>query len=319
MRRVLGSLIEVTPEDSLPRGRLLWMATLLAVTQNDHEAAATLSEESLRIGTLMQDVTIVGWSLIYLTIAHWYAGDPPEVTRLTHVISLARLMQLPQLELEALTVLAHISMARGELERVVEYGGQGLVASKARGELYCRAYILNAMAQASWQRGERQHAQALAREGASFDHALDDRAGLAIPAETLAWMAAQQAAHERAAVLLEFAQRVREASTLTVVGPFRPQYAQSVAAAVRGLGQTAFDAAFGRGCGMTIDEGAAFAVEAEQQPKSAPGSQVPTARGPHPQASGHRAAGRGRPHQQADRGPAVLVRADRRDPHHQHP
>jgi non-specific serine/threonine protein kinase len=62
-----------------------------------------------------------------------------------------------------------------------------------------------------------------------------------------------------------------------VVGPFRPQHDQSVAAAVKGLGQAAFDAAFGRGRGMTIDEGVAFAVEGEQRPTPAPaaGSRPP--------------------------------------------
>jgi len=179
-------------------------------------------------------------------------------------------MQLPQLELAALDVLAHMSMARGDLDRAAELGGQGLAASKASGELWHRGFFLNVLAQASWQRGDRPRAQALARDGASCNHALDDRAGLAILLETLAWMAAEEAAHQRAAVLLGFAQRVREASALTVVGPFRPQHAQSVAAAVKGLGQAAFDAAFGRGRGMTIDVGVAFAVEGEQQPKPAP-------------------------------------------------
>jgi len=211
VRRVLASLIEATPEDSLPRGRLLWVASAQAVAQNDCEASAALGEESLRIGTLLKDVNIVGWSLIYLTIAHWFAGNPPEATRLNQVLSLARLMQLPQLELATLDVLAHISMARGDLDRVGEFGGQGLAASKALGELWHRGFFLNVLAQASWQRGERQRAQALARDGASHKHALDDRDGLGILVETLAWMAAEEAAHERAAVLLGFAQRGRPA------------------------------------------------------------------------------------------------------------
>ena len=270
VRRVLTSLIDMTPEDSLPRARLLRVAANLAVTQNDYEDAATLSEESLRIGTLRKDASVVGWSLMQATLAHWFAGNPPEAVGLNQVLSLARLMQLPQLELAALDVLAHIAMARGELDRVAEFGGQGLAASKARGELWQRGFFLNVLAQAAWQRGERQRAQALAREGASCKHALDDRAGLAILLETLAWMAAEEAACQRAALLLGFAQHVREASALTVVGPFRPQHAQSVAAAVKDLGQAAFDAAFGRGRDMTIDEGVAFTVEGEQQPKPAP-------------------------------------------------
>ena len=270
VRRILTSLLEVTPEDSPPRGGLLWVAAAMAATQDDYKASVELSEESLRIGTLLEDASVVGWSLIYVTIAHWFAGNPPEATRLNQVLSLARLMQLPQLELAALNALAYVSMARGELDRVVEFGGQGLAASKARGELWLRALFLNVMAQASWQQGGRQRAQALAQEGVSCSHALDDRVGLGILLETLAWMAARQAAHERAAVLLGFAQRVREMSTLTLVEPFRPQHAQSVAAATESLGQTAFDAAFERGRAMTIDEGAAFAVEGKPPPKPAP-------------------------------------------------
>jgi len=110
----------------------------------------------------------------------------------------------------------------------------------------------------------------LAREGASCNHALDDRAGLAILLETLAWMAAEQAAHERAAMLLGFAQRAREVSALTLAEPFRPQHGQSVAVAVQGIGQKSFDAAFKRGRAMTIDEGVAFAVDDEQRPKPVP-------------------------------------------------
>ena len=269
VRRILASLIEVTAADSLPRAGLLWLAAALAIAQNDAEAAAALSDESLRIGTLLRDVNIVGWSLVYRTLAHWFAGNPPEATGLNQVLSLARLMQLPQLELAALDVLANVAMARGELDRVIEFGDQGLAKSRARGELWHRAFLLNVMAQARWQQGERQRAQALAREGASCNHALDDRDGLGILVETLAWMAAEEAAHERAAVLLGFAQRVREASALTVVGPFRPQHDQSVAVTVKGLGQAAFDAEFDRGRGMTIDAGVAFATEGEQRLKPA--------------------------------------------------
>ena len=63
MRRVLASLIEVTPEDSLPRGGLLWVAAAMAATQDDYKASVELSEESLRIGTLQKDASVVGMVL----------------------------------------------------------------------------------------------------------------------------------------------------------------------------------------------------------------------------------------------------------------
>jgi ATP/maltotriose-dependent transcriptional regulator MalT len=271
VRRVLAALIDVAPQDSLPRARLLWVAAVMAITQNDHQASSALSEESLRIGTLLKDAEVVGWSTTYLAVARWFAGDLAEATRLNEsALSLARMMQLPQLELGILNLLANILLASGDLDRAADLGSQGLEISRTRGEIWVRSKLLNVVSQACWQKGGRQRAEALAQEGASCCHALDDRADFVIVLETLAWMAAERAAHERAAVLLGLAQHTREASALPLIEPFLPQHAQSVKLATGGLGQTAFDAAFQRGRAMTIDEGVAFAVEGKQPPKPAP-------------------------------------------------
>jgi len=63
---------------------------------------------------------------------------------------------------------------------------------------------------------------------------------------------------------------VQEANALPLPEPFRPQHSRSVAAAAKALGQARFDAAFSRGQAMTMEDGAAFAVAAQQVPKSAP-------------------------------------------------
>jgi predicted ATPase/DNA-binding CsgD family transcriptional regulator len=269
-RRVLDSLTDVTPPESLPRARLLLVTASVASTQNDYQATAAMTQESLRIGRLLKDAEVVGWSLTYRAVACFFAGDLTEAARLTReAISLARSMQLSRLELGALNLLTDISLARGELDHVLELGAQALDISRARGELWVRSLLLNAMSRASWQRGERQRAEALAREGASCGHALGDRQGLARIAETLAWMAAEQAAHERAAMLLGFAQHVREADAFIVVEPYRPQHDRSVELAAAGLGQSRFDAAFRRGLAMTIDQGVAFAIDDKQPLKPA--------------------------------------------------
>jgi predicted ATPase/DNA-binding CsgD family transcriptional regulator len=275
VRRVLASLIELAPQDSLPRARLQWVAAAMATTQNDNEASSALSQESRRIGTLLKDVDVVGWSTAYAAIACWFAGDLAEATRLTDAaLSLARLMQLPQLELGALNLLAYISLTSGDLDRSAELGNQGLEISRGRGELWCRSKLLNVMAQTCWERDDRPRAEALAREGASCSHKLDDRIGLAIDLETLAWMAAERGAHERAAMLLGIARHARETGTGAVIEPFRPQHARSVKLATAGLGQAVFDAAFQRGWVMAFDEGVAFAVEARQPPKPAPAAKA---------------------------------------------
>jgi len=271
VQRVLASLVNMTPPESLPRAQLLWVAAAMATTQNDYGACAALSQESLRIGRLVKDAEVVGWSMTYLATARWFAGDLAEATKLSQdTLALARSMQLSRLELRAQYLLVSLSLTSGELDHVHTVGGQALQISKARGELRIRSYLLNALAQASWQRGEQQRAEALAREGASCAHALDYRSGLALLVETLAWIAADQAAYERAAILLGSAHSAREASAHLQSEPHRPQHERSVALATRGLGQTAFDAAFQRGRVMTIGEGVAFAVEDKLPPKPAP-------------------------------------------------
>ncbi|HKF18681.1 MAG TPA: AAA family ATPase, partial [Candidatus Dormibacteraeota bacterium] len=215
VQRVLTSLVELTPEDSLPRARFLWVAADMAAIQNDYDACAELSRESLRIGTRLKDVEVVGWSLIYLSISRWYAGDLGEATELVQsALSMARLMQLEQTEMAAMLVLSHISLAAGDLGRAIEVGDQGLAMSKDMGELNLRGHLLNLVSQANWLQGDRQRAEAQAQEGAACKHALDDRAGLAILLETLAWMAAERGAHQHAATLLGCAEHVRELSTL---------------------------------------------------------------------------------------------------------
>jgi non-specific serine/threonine protein kinase len=88
--------------------------------------------------------------------------------------------------------------------------------------------------------------------------------------ETLASMAADRGRHERAAILLGSAQRVRDESSLTLIELFRQQHERSVSIILKAIGQKAFDAAFTRGGAMTIDEGVAFAMEREPPSRPVP-------------------------------------------------
>lgn len=262
VRRILTSLAEATAEDSASRGRLLWVAAVMAGSQNDYDGCVALTDESLRVGTIARDVEVVGWSLIESAVPRWRQGDiETSADRFTSALSLAKLMHVEQVELVALNALCGISVARGDLNRAIEFGEQGLAMSKDRGELWVRGYLLNFLAQASWLRGDEEHAEAQARQGTICKHSADDRNGLTILLETLASMAAEGQAHQRAATLLGGAQHVRDTSSLTLIELFRPQHERSVSIAIQGLGQQSFDAGFARGRAMTIDDAVAYAVK----------------------------------------------------------
>jgi DNA-binding CsgD family transcriptional regulator len=271
VRRMLTALAELAPENSLSRARLLLVSAAVATRQNDYDGCAVLSEESLRIAIEVQDVEAVGWSL---TLA---AASPPTARgdlaaaaeRLESALSLARVMRAGQLELTVANSLCAVLLVAGELDRSVEVGENGLALSQGSGELWIRGYLLNFLAQANWLRGHQERGQALAREAAMYKHAIDDRHGLAMALETLAWMAAEADQHERAACLLGSAERVRDEISLTVMELFRPQHERTVATTLRRLGHQAFDAAFARGRAMTISQVVAYAVEGKQPPRPA--------------------------------------------------
>jgi non-specific serine/threonine protein kinase len=271
VRRVLTALAELAPEDSVPRARLLWVAAIMAVSTNDYDACTALAEESLRIGTAARDVEIVSQALRTSSVPRFHDGDLAGAKeRAESALSLARLMHLDQAEMIARATLCPYLIAAGEIDCAIELGEQGVALSEACGESWCRGFQLDYLARAYWLRGDREKAEALAREAAMRKHAVDDRNGLTLVLETLASMAAERGGHEQAAVLLGFAQRVRDSSSLMLIELYRQQHERSVSTILQGIGQRAFDAAFARGRAMTIDEGVAFATEHTAPSRPAP-------------------------------------------------
>jgi non-specific serine/threonine protein kinase len=271
VRRVLTSLAETAPQRSLARAWLFWVAAVMAHRENDYGACAELCEASREIGTELRDVEVVAWSLLVGAIPLWAEGDLTGAKqRLESALTLAELMQVKHVELDARSTLCGLLTAAGELDCAIELGEQSVAMSRSLGELWVRGFALNYLGQAAWLRGDRQRGEALAREAAACKHALDDRNGLAIVFETLAWMATELGQYERAAHLLGAAERVRDETSQTLIELFRTQHERSESAARQGLGTKSYDAAFARGCAMTIDEGAAVAVGGTQRPQPAP-------------------------------------------------
>jgi DNA-binding CsgD family transcriptional regulator len=278
VRRVLTSLAETAPQRSLARAWLLWVAAVMAHRENDYRACAVLCDTSRQIGTELRDVEIVAWSLLVGAIPLWAEGDLTGAKeRLESALTLAEAMQVKHVELDARSTLCGILTAAGELDRAIELGEQAIAMSMRLGELWVRGFALNYLGQATWLRGDRTRGEVLAREAATCKHALDDRNGLAIVLETLAWMAAETGQHQRAAHLLGAAERVRHETSQTLIELFRTQHERSQSTAVQGLGLKSFEAGFARGRAMTISEAVTFAVENGQRPEPAPAAET----GPH--------------------------------------
>ena len=275
VQRMVASLAEAAPQDSLARARLLWVGATLASALNDYAGAGELSREALRIGKQVKDAEIVACSSLWLALERFVAGDLAEATELTETaLSLAQVMELKSVQLVARLGQCLFALAAGKLERAIECGEKAVAISEGCGELWERAYALNFLSQARWHLSDRKRAEVEAKEGARCTHLLDDRVGTTYLLETLAWMAAQGGAAERAAMLLGCVERVRELSNLPSQAMYEHQHELSVGVALEALGTSAFDAAFARGKSMTIDEAVAFATDQKQPPRPRHGAAI---------------------------------------------
>ncbi|HVS07154.1 MAG TPA: LuxR C-terminal-related transcriptional regulator [Candidatus Dormibacteraeota bacterium] len=274
-RRVLVNLLERTPDDSLSRAQLLWVAATLAPAQNDYAGAGVMSGESLRIGRLLGDSEVVAWSLMYLAISRGVEGKTAEAVELAEsALSLAREMQVQRLVLGAMTIVCGIRLAVGDLDGVIKLGDEADGISVKLGELWARGYVLNFLSQARWQQGDLERAEVQAQEAGACQHALGDRLGLAIVVETLAWMSAGSSAYERAATLLGCAERLRQSVATPLLAQFQAQHERSASSAKEQLGERAFAAAFELGRAFPVDEAVAYALgrknSDEPQPAAIP-------------------------------------------------
>ena len=140
-------------------------------------------------------------SLAWLSIPLAMSGNLIEAVELAESsLSLARAIASWPSQAVATAALCNILPMAGQSERAIELGEEGVGISEERGELWARGYMLGATSQVHWRQGDRQLAEVQARAGAATKHVIDDRSGLQLLLETLAWMAAEGGVHARAAM-----------------------------------------------------------------------------------------------------------------------
>ena len=242
LRRMLTSLATQTAEDSAARAHYLRAAAVMANSQNDVEARESLARESLRAATASGDPEAMALSLAWLSIPLAMSGNLTESVELAESsLALAESLGSWPSQAVATAALCNILPMAGQSERALELGEEGVGISQARGELWARGYMLGATSQVHWRAGDRQLAEVQARAGAATKHVIDDRSGLQLLLETLAWMAAEGGGQERAAMLLGSAEHVRKATGLEMPDAQRQQHERSIALALEGLGQRPYD------------------------------------------------------------------------------
>jgi predicted ATPase/DNA-binding CsgD family transcriptional regulator len=264
VRRMLETLLPLTSQHSVARGWCLFTLGGMAVLQNDAVVALPMMEECLRIGYEHEDAELIAWGssgLMFTSLYVQQKSDDELLGLAETIVGYGRSTDQLWLVAVGMSYVCRLRLSQGELDAAVEAGEAGVEICRRREELFIRGVVLNNLAEARRRRGERVEAEALAREGAAGQHALDCRRGLAQLVETLAWMASDRGADTRAATLLGYAQRVRESIMLVLLPVHQARHQDCEQATRARLGDTAFVTALERGATMPDVEAIAYVLE----------------------------------------------------------
>lgn len=256
-RRWLQALLATSSASPAARAEALCVHARLAVLQSDFTAAEPMLEEACALGepvVLAQCHYVAGLAAL---IRHDLNGA---VTLLED--SLARHRELSHAKgvANSLMYLATAYSLLGRSEEAVALFDECLRLCDAQQDHWFRSYTLALFGIEIWQQGDLERATELERQAIRLKQPFDDRLGMALCVEVLAWIAADEGDPERAARLLGALREIWH----SVGGPpfgYLAQHRERCETAIRHrLGDARYDALFQEGCGLSLAETTAYAV-----------------------------------------------------------
>jgi predicted ATPase/DNA-binding CsgD family transcriptional regulator len=262
VRRYLESLLPlIRPDQLLLRARCLMGVALFADALDDADAAEVAGAEALRIAQSLGETGWVGWACGALLFAAFVKGKTEGVDELAEVmLEAGRATDDPSMVAIATHYRCLNWLGQGRVDELLEVGEETLARLRSMGNLFVRGTLVNSLAEARRRRGELAEATALINEGIECKRAIDDRRGLAILIETLAWIVSDGSDFNRGTTLLGAAQGLRDTMGIPILAPFVPQHKRCVAVTHERLGAASFERAFSRGRAMSVGEAADFAL-----------------------------------------------------------
>ncbi|WP_245879315.1 LuxR family transcriptional regulator, partial [Streptomyces reticuliscabiei] len=215
----LDRALEANPGPSRERARALWVSGLLGLlstSPEEHARGRLRAEEALALAGRLGDAAEAAHAGYVVGVGRLLGGEPAAALRYFEDAVAqgpvtgghASLAGLERVQLA--TALA----ALGEADRAVAVCENALRVCEEYGEQWVRSGVLRALALAHSVRGDWRRAEPAAREALRTGHILHDLLGIAPALDLLALAAtARHHAHDRAAVLLGGADRVRSTSS----------------------------------------------------------------------------------------------------------
>lgn len=271
-RRWLARGLAAWTEPDGLRARALWAAGRLAVARGEAGAAETLLDESRAIAGRLGLAADLGDAALLAGMVAMARGRPADaIVRYEEALDRHRLAGEPAGVALALVRLCLTCVLLGDSPRALAHAHDCLAVCDAHGEGWHRAYATMALGIDTWRRGDPARAAELLKEGLRVVAALDDLPGTGLALAALAWIAATQERHDRAARLLGAATGAWRGTAMPLPEHrhLLRRHAECAAIVRHAMGIPAFQEATRRGERLSQVAALAYALE-ERRPAAGP-------------------------------------------------
>ncbi len=271
MHRVLEVVDEETPE----RAQLLWVDGWHALNEGDITGGEPRLEASRDLAVRIGDTRDAAVATVFLGMCALMRGDVPGALRLYEdAFGRMRREHDPLGFVLAATRLGFASFMLGDADRAIELCEAAIAESDRHGESWHKAETLGDLSTVLWRQGDIGRASELATDGLRIQRAFDNSVGTARFLEVLAWIAATDRQHPRAARLLGAADGVWHAIDASLFPYLLGYRAESEKNSRRALGARAFDADYRVGLQSPHADNIAFALDETDTSGQADGGAV---------------------------------------------
>ncbi|MEO3806587.1 LuxR C-terminal-related transcriptional regulator [Nonomuraea sp. B1E8] len=264
-------------EPSELRGRAMVVNAWLANTQADLVTAESMVRQAREVGEQLGLEAVLAYAALYSgTIAMYRGNGESAVAHYEEAVARHRTTGDPMGLTRALVRLCLARALLGDISSAVAAGEECVAICEAHGDRWVRAYAMTVLGVPLWLQGDAERATALERESLRFQHSIDDVLGSRFNIAVLAWIAADQGQHRRAATLLGI---VRSLERTVHIVPFRyrqflRRHEECESCVREALGKPAFEAAVKRGAGLSYDEKIFFALGESDHANEPPGEEA---------------------------------------------
>ena len=244
------------------RAAALHGASVLAGAQTDYAAAERYGQQSLELRRALDDKRGMSASLNSLGNSAFFQADYATAQRY-HEASLALKRELGDKSGISISLnnLGNIAHQRGDLAEALRYHEESLALKQELGDKNGVASSLLNLGNIAQRQSNNEAARAYFQQSLRTRQELEDRFNVIICLESLANLALDEKNFSHAALLWGAATRLKEEIGAATPRSIQESHLYHLESTRAGLGDEAFEAAFARGYGLTLEEAITLALE----------------------------------------------------------